>query len=273
MADIEKMVKQISGKIGAFKVDVAIILGSGWNECLKKVDVKYEINYSEVEGLPTCSVKGHNGKFVFATYNGVNIGVMQGRFHMYEGYTAYETTIGLQVLAGLGAKKCIITNASGSVNRRYKQGDVVVVSDVINLTCRNPLIGIKPTDENPIFIPMGNALNVEMQKIAIGEAKNLKIRHRSGVYAQVLGPNYETTSDIKMLRVLGADCVGMSTVQEIIMARYLKMDVLALAYISNLGQGLSKQVLSHSEVLNSAKFLAENCSDLILNILPKLKLG
>ncbi len=271
MENMDKIVGQIRNVVGDLKIEVAVILGSGWNECLKKVKILYEIPYTEIEGMPTCSVKGHKGKFVFCEFEGVKFGVMQGRFHMYEGYSAFETTMGLQVLSCLGAKTCLITNACGGVNLGYRQGDVVIVNDVINLTGRNALAGLKPTDEYPIFVSMGNALSGNLIEIAEKEAKKLKINHKLGVYAQVLGPTYETASEVRMLRTLGVDCVGMSTVQEVIMARYLKMDVLALAYISNLAEGMSKENLNHNEVLNSAKFLAENCSNLILNIISKLK--
>ncbi|MGN1227215.1 MAG: purine-nucleoside phosphorylase [Christensenellales bacterium] len=270
MIDLKNISAQIKEKIGDFKIDVALVLGSGWNDCLNKVQVIAEIDYSAINGMPVCSVKGHNGKFVFATYNGKNVGIMQGRFHMYEGYSAFESTVGLQVLVDLGASVCILTNAAGAVNVNYNVNDIVVLNDCINFTGRNPLVSLKATDEKPVFISMGDCFDKCLIDIATDVCKKSGINHNVGVYAQLLGPSYETSAEIRMLRTMGVDCVGMSTVQEVIMARYLGVRVLGLSYISNMAQGVSDETLNHNDVLENAKKFSVVASNLLLDIIDKI---
>lgn len=270
MKEIEVLTNNIKKQLGDFKIDIAIILGSGWNGCVSKVETYKEINYADIDGLPQCTVKGHKGKFIFGTLSGKNVGIMQGRFHLYEGYSAFETTIGLQLLNKLGATTCILTNASGGVNLNYKTNDIVIVNDVINLSGRNALVGLVPTEEKPVFISMGDCIDKSLQEKARLVCEKQGLNYQSGVYSQNLGPTYETSAEVRMLRNMGVDCVGMSTVQEVIMARYLKMKVLCLSYISNMAQGIKNEVLTHEEVLDNAKIFQGKGTNLLVEIVANI---
>lgn len=269
---VQGFLDQIKSKFGDVKVDVAIILGTGWGTCVSEMNIELEIPYAEIEGFPQCSVKGHESKFLFGKYKGKNIGVMQGRFHMYEGYTATETTYGVQVLIGLGAKVVILTNAAGGLRDYHRVNDVIIVKDIINFTGGNALVSIKPTEERPIFVPLSKCIDKELMGFAEDNCKKCGLNYHFGVYTQVLGPTFESDAEVNMFRTIGSDCVGMSTVQEAIMARYLGVRVVCLAYITDVAGADNMQTLTHEEVLASVATNTKKCGQVLLGIVDDVKL-
>jgi len=253
-----------------FKPSIGIILGSGWNDSLNYIQDKTSINYADIDGMPVCTVPGHSGKWVLGTYNGKNIVAMQGRFHLYEGYKAQEITLPIKVMKELGIETLIITNAAGGINTDYSTGDLVVLCDHINMTGTNPLIKDPTKKEQPEFIDMSNIYNKDLIKMCEDTCKKNKYTLHKGTYIQVLGPIYETPAEIKMYRTMGADIVGMSTVQESIMATSLGLKVLAISCISNMASGIAKEKICHKEVIEVANRNKEKLSNLILQLIDEI---
>lgn len=262
--------KQIKSIINDFVPEIGIILGSGWAEVIEEVDNKVIVPFKEITNMPTTSVKGHVGNFVFGLLGGKKVAIMQGRFHMYEGHSAFDSTISVQVLHQLGVKVLIVTNSAGGINDKYNISDIVVINDHINFTAKNPLIGIKPTTELPVFIDMLNAYDSDLVDIATSVCYDLGITNHKGVYAQLLGPNYETPAEIRMLRTMGADVVGMSTVQEVIMARYLGVRVLGISCVTNKGAGMEKVKLDHKDVLKVTQDNKKNFKNILKNVVKNI---
>lgn len=248
----EKIVKQIR-KYTTDEIEVGMILGSGWNVIVEQVENPIIIKYENLKGMPTCSVKGHGGNFVIGNLHGKKAIIMQGRFHLYEGYDSATVTLPVRVMKLLGVNLLVVTNAAGGCNADYKPGDIMIIDDHINMTGKNPLIGVKMTDEMPIFIDMSAAYDKELGDVIENVCKENGYGVQRGVYMQLLGPSYETASEVKMARTLGADAVGMSTVQEVILAKYLGMKVVGITCISNLATGISPTKLNHQEVLDVTK--------------------
>jgi purine-nucleoside phosphorylase len=244
----DEIISQIK-KITNFSPEIAIILGSGWGKIVDEVENPIVIDYSSLKGFPTCTVKGHNGKFIFGEIASKKVIIMQGRFHLYEGKSPSEVVSIVDIANKLGATKLILTNASGAVNLNYNVGDIMIIKDHINLTMQNPLTGIIATDENPIFIDLHKAYSDRLNKIVENICKNKDYTYHYGVYTQLLGPSYETKAEINFLRVIGTDAVGMSTVQETIYANYLKMEVCGIVCITNKTTNLESPI-SHKEVLD-----------------------
>jgi purine-nucleoside phosphorylase len=245
--DTNNIVLQIK-KITNFSPDIAIILGSGWGKIVDEVKDPIVIDYSSLKGFPTCTVKGHNGKFIFGEIANKKVIIMQGRFHLYEGKSPSEVVSIVDIANKLGAKKLILTNASGAVNLDYNVGDIMIIKDHINLTMQNPLVGIVATETNPIFIDLHKAYSDRLNKIVEDVCKNNGITYHNGTYTQLLGPSYETKAEINFLRIIGTDAVGMSTVQETIFANYLKMEVCGIVCITNKTTNVETPI-SHKEVL------------------------
>ena len=246
-------------KIGKKLIDncpaTLVMLGSGWNHALDLAKIETRVSYSELFGA-TATVPGHTGEAVIASLRGKRVLFMSGRFHLYEGYSAYEATMPIRVFARLGVKKVIITSASGALNPDYRVGDFVVLGDLLTLFLRsNPLVG-------PQFLDMSQVFDLEYQAVAKAGIAKLKMRMQSGVYAYVPGPHYETPSDKKALMSLGADCVGMSTVPEALMARQLGIRVLGLSLITNLA--FVKH--DHKEVMAAAQASAKKMGALIAEV-------
>ena len=249
MLQYEKIIKQLNNKLGGFKAEIGVILGSGWGEVttlLKNIKI---IKYEEITGMPKTTVKGHKGNFIFGEINGKKVAFIQGRFHLYEGYDISSVVMPVKILKSLGVKTLIITNSAGAVNEKYNVGDIVVVNDHINFTGKNPLIGLKPTETCPIFIDMCSPYNLKLSEKAYNICLKNNFPVHYGTYFQFMGPSYETPAEIKMARMLGGDLVGMSTAIETIMANYEKLCVVCISCICNKTAGMRKDELTHSEVL------------------------
>src|SRR5271165_6445843 len=230
---------------------VAVVLGSGLGAFADELADPIAIPYSEIPGWPTSTAAGHSGKLVFGKLGKLDVAVMAGRAHLYEGYSPAQVTMGVRVLHRLGARSVVFTNAAGGINLSYKQGALVLISDHINLQGSHPLIGPNDDAEGPRFPDMSEAYSARYRGIAREVAHQLKIQLDEGVYAALTGPSYETPAEIRYLRAIGADLVGMSTVPEVIVANYLGMRVLAISCVTNMAAGILPQKLDHKEVLEA----------------------
>jgi purine-nucleoside phosphorylase len=253
--------------------DVALVLGSGLGAFADTLAGAVGIPYADIPGMPVSAVPGHAGRLVIGAAEGLRCVVMQGRVHLYEGYDASEVVFGLRLMVGLGARVVIVTNAAGGVNPALEPGDLMLIEDHLNLTGRNPLVG--PNDETlgPRFPDMSEAYDPVLRRVARAVAAELGIPLRSGVYASVLGPSYETPAEIRMMQRLGADAVGMSTVLETIAARHAGARVLGISCITNKGAGLSRHVLSHAEVQQTADRVRDRFVGLLRGVLTAIARG
>ncbi len=258
----------IKQKIGEAP-EIAIILGSGLGSLADDITVtgKSFINYSEIPHFPVSTVVGHEGRFVYGELEGKKVIMMQGRFHFYEGYNMNSVTLPILVLNQLGVKKIIITNASGGVNTKFKPGDLMLLTDHINYSGANPLIGKNIEDIGPRFPDMSTTYNKEFMKIAKTAAQEINVEVVEGVYFMFTGPSFETPAEIKMARILGGDTVGTSTVPEAIVANYCGMKVLGISCITNMAAGILEQPLNHTEVLETANKVSNNFKSLVKKII------
>ena len=243
-----EIARQLEDKTGA-RPKVGVILGSGWGSAAEALEGKRIISYDSLEGMPQCNVKGHAGNFVFGKACGAEIVAVQGRFHLYEGHTPATAVLPVRILSELGVQTLVLTNAAGGINRAFAPGDLMLLSDHINMTGLNPLVGVRASEAYPIFVDMGQVYDAALRKRLEEHCGGLGIPCREGVYLQVLGPSYETPAEIRAFRTMGADAVGMSTVIEAICAKYLKMRLLGITCITNMATGVSNEVLSHKDVL------------------------
>lgn len=258
------------------KPDTAIILGSGLSGFENNFKNKREINYSDIPEFPVSTAPGHKGKLIlcecedeadnYDTSNddsGRYILIMSGRFHHYEGYSLQEITIPIRVMAILGIKRLIITNASGAVNENYKAGDLMLIEDHINLSGDNPLIGPNFDELGPRFPDMTYTYSPDLIKKIKEKADKKGILLRQGVYAFMTGPSYETPAEVRMIRTLGADCVGMSSVPEAIVARHSGMEIVGISCITNMASGILDKPLSGDEVIEAGKRAMLSFSEII----------
>jgi purine-nucleoside phosphorylase len=249
---------------------VAVILGSGLGAFADELSDATTIPYSEIPGFPQSTAIGHAGKLILGRVSGVPTAVMAGRFHLYEGYTAQQAALGVRVLRALGAKSLIVTNAAGGIGVHLLEGCLVLISDHINLQGANPLIGPNDDSLGPRFPDMTEAYSLRYREIAQAAAAELGISLREGVYAALPGPSYETPAEIRYLRTIGADLVGMSTVPEVIAANHMGMQVLGISCVTNLAAGMSGKKLHHEEVLAVGERVRGTLVHLLKDILPRL---
>ncbi len=235
-----------------FEPKVALVLGSGLGRFAEEIDVKARISYSEIEGFPTSTVPGHAGQFVFGFVEGVPVVCMQGRVHYYEGYPITDVVLPVRLMAKLGAKYLFLTNASGGINRDFKAGDFMMLTDHISLFAHNPLIGPNIDEIGTRFPDMSSVYDPILQDIIMSVADDFDIEIQKGVYAQVTGPSFESPAEIRMLSKLGVDAVGMSTVVEAIAANHMGMKICAISCVCNLAAGISETPLTHDEVQEAA---------------------
>ncbi len=212
---------------------VGIILGTGLGGLVKEINIKHQIDYSELPHFPLSTVESHQGKLIFGTINGQNVVAMQGRFHYYEGYTMQQITYPVRVMKFLGVTTLVVSNACGGMNPDYRKGDLMLMSDHINLLGDNPLIGKNEDDLGPRFPDMSEPYSPELIKLAEEVAKKNNIKVHKGIYVAVTGPNLETKAEYKFLRATGADVVGMSTIPENIVANHMGMKVLGMSIITD----------------------------------------
>ncbi len=247
----------ITSKMGSVP-EIGMILGSGLGVLGDEVENPVIIKYSDIPSFPRSTVEGHAGQMVIGTLEGKKVLVMQGRFHYYEGYTMDTVVFPVRVMKFLGIKKFLVTNASGGVNTSFNPGDLMVIRDHIKLGLDSPLRGANLDDFGPRFPDMSDGYTKSLRELAKKAGEDLGIPLREGVYALMGGPNYETPAEIRMLRTLGADAVGMSTVPEVLAAVHAGMDVLGISCITNMAAGVLDQPLNHEEVMETAARVREN---------------
>lgn len=232
---------------------IGLVLGSGLGAFAESLDGLTKIPYAELPHLPASNVVGHAGNFCFGTAGGVPVVCMQGRVHLYEGHSVEDVVQGARTMARLGAKAVLITNAAGGIHADWAPGELMVITDHLNLTGRSPLVGPNDDRLGPRFPDMTVAYDHAIRKCALDIGERLGIELRRGVYAGLLGPSYETPAEVRMLRELGADAVGMSTVLEVVALRHMGVRVGALSCITNQAAGISAEELNHAEVEQTAR--------------------
>ncbi|WP_347549775.1 purine-nucleoside phosphorylase [Pseudalkalibacillus hwajinpoensis] len=260
----------IEEKIGGLSPEIGLILGSGLGVLADEIKNPIRISYSDIPNFPVSTVEGHAGQFVFGELNGKMVAAMQGRFHFYEGYAMDKVTFPVRVMKELGIEKVIVTNAAGGVNKEFEPGDLMVIADHINNFGTNPLIGPNSNEFGPRFPDMSTTYSESLQTLAHETARDLGLKLQSGVYVGNTGPTYETPAEVRMLRALGGDAVGMSTVPEVIIARHAGMAVLGISCISNMAAGILDQPLHHDEVIETTEKVKANFLSLVKNIVSKM---
>jgi purine-nucleoside phosphorylase len=245
----------------AHRAETAIILGSGLNGIVADSAKEQIIPYSSFSDIPRPSVSGHAGRFVLGKIDDVRVIFAQGRVHLYEGYSAHEVTAIVRLLAQAGMKKLILTNAAGVLNPKFKPGEWMMITDHINLTGTSPLVG------SADFVDLTDAYSRRWREKFQEAARKIDMVLHEGVYAGVLGPQYETPAEVRMLQKLGADAIGMSTVLEVIQARALELEVAAFSCLTNLAAGISTERLSHEKVLETGKDAAADLARLLQSTL------
>ncbi|WP_027417368.1 purine-nucleoside phosphorylase [Aneurinibacillus terranovensis] len=268
-AQIKEVQAYIESKINE-KPEIGLILGSGLGVLGEEIENPTAIPYENIPHFPTSTVEGHKGQLIIGKLKGKTVVAMQGRFHFYEGYSLDLVTFPVRVMKAMGVKKIIVTNAAGGVNESFSPGDLMLIKDHINLTGHNPLIG--PNDESfgVRFPDMSDAYTPALREIARNVAEKNGIALKEGIYAGLTGPSYETPAEIRMLRILGGDAVGMSTVPEVIVARHAGMEILGISCISNMAAGILPQPLSHEEVMETAEKVKNTFLTLVKGIIEEM---
>ncbi|MAG57234.1 MAG: purine-nucleoside phosphorylase [Planctomycetes bacterium] len=258
---------------GAGRPDVALILGSGLGHIADRVENAIRVPASDMPGYPPSTVEGHEGVFVMGRIEGVSVAVLSGRIHGYEGHSPPVLGIPARILCALGPKTLMLTNAAGGIVEDFRPGDLMLISDHLNLTTRSPLQGVNVDEWGPRFPDMTEVYSADLRAQARTEAATLGLGLREGVYAWVPGPQYETPAEIRMLRTLGADAVGMSTVPEATIASHMGLSVLAVSVISNQAAGMSGKRLSHDEVLAACATAGQKLGELLVRLVASFRTG
>ncbi|RSL32030.1 purine-nucleoside phosphorylase [Salibacterium salarium] len=252
---------------------IGLILGSGLGVLAEDLEDAVKVPYEDIPGFPVSTVAGHAGQLVVGTLNETPVIAMQGRFHYYEGYSLQEVTFPVRVMRLLGVETLLVTNAAGSVNTSFSPGNLMLIKDHLNLLGDNPLIGKNDESLGPRFPDMSTAYSAALMDIAKNAAASLNISLQEGVYAANTGPCYETPAEVNMIRTLGADAVGMSTVPEVITAVHAGMNVLGVSCLSNMAAGILDQPLSHSEVIETTEKVKEDFLSLMKEIIHQIGKG
>ncbi len=270
LKQMQAAVSDIHKAFGDRLPETCVVLGSGFGKLTDQLTDIRELPYSEISGFPISTVPGHSGKLIHGCLNGMPILVFSGRFHFYEGYSMEQIAFPVRVMRMLGVNNYLVTNASGGINESYKAGDLVLITDHIKFFDDSPLRG-KNIDELGVRFPdMTHVYHPELMEIARTTARELKIGLKEGVYSFMSGPSFETPAEIRALRILGADLVGMSTVPETICANHMKMRVLGISCVSNLAAGILDQPLTHEEVIEAGEKASQQAVALLAGILQKL---
>lgn len=243
--------------------EIGIILGSGLGNLAEEIKNKITLPYEKIPNFPATTVSGHQGQLIIGELEGKHVIVMQGRFHFYEGYSIEEVVYPVRVMGQLGVKNLIISNAAGGINLDFNPGDLMVIEDHINLLGQNPLRGPNLDQYGDRFPDMSEAYPLKLRELAFSTAKELAIDVKKGVYASISGPSYETPAEIKYLRIIGADAVGMSTVPEAIIANHMGINVLGISCITNMAAGILQTKLNHAEVVETAERVKDKFINLV----------
>ena len=249
---------------------IALVLGSGLGAFADESAAATRIPYGKIPGFSKPTAEGHAGQLVIGKVNEVPVAIMQGRVHFYEGYSAQEAVYPVRVLRQMGIQSVILTNAAGAINVRFKPGDLVVIRDHISLHCINPLIGPNDDRFGTRFQDMSEAYFKRYREIALAEGKKLGMDLKEGVYVAVTGPSYETPAEIRYLRTMGADLVGMSTVPEVIVANQMGIRVLGISCITNMAAGILDQPLTHAEVMETGERVKTQFVTLLRSVIPRI---
>ena len=249
---------------------IALVLGSGLGGFADEFDEAVGISYEEIPGFKTSTAQGHAGRLVIGKVDEVPVVAMQGRVHYYEGYSLEEVTFPVRTFKLLGVKTLILTNASGGINVELSQGTLMVISDHLNMVGDNPLRGANDERFGPRFPDMSAVYAPELQALVVEEAKEIGVVVRRGIYGALSGPNYETPAEIHLLRNLGADAVGMSTVPEAIVARHMGLEVLGISCITNMAAGIGDQPINHEEVMATGDRVRETFAKLLRRVVSRI---
>ena len=262
----------VRGK-SSIQPQAGIILGSGLGNVVDAIEIDASIPYGEIPGARASTVVGHPGRMLLGRAKGVDVAVMQGRVHFYEGYEMDEVMFLSRVLGRLGIRKLIVTNAAGGVNTSYQAGDLMLISDHINFMGVNPLRGPNVEALGVRFPDMSEAYPESLRNLAKEVAVSMNLKVQEGVYLALSGPTYETPAEIRAFRVLGADAVGMSTVPEVIAMSHMQIPVLGISCITNMAAGILKQKLTHTEVMETTARVQKEFTKLVLGVLEKFGQG
>jgi len=253
-----------------FQPEIAVVLGSGLGDFANEIRIADTISYTDIEGFPVSTVKGHAGKFVFGYVEETPVVIMQGRVHYYEGYEMSDVVLPTRLMGMMGAKKILLTNAAGGCNPEFKPGDLMIISDHITTGVPSPLIGKNIEELGTRFPDMSEVYSVRLQSVIRKCAAQCKIDIKEGVYVQFTVPNYETPAEIRLARTWGGDAVGMSTACEAMAARHMGLEVCGISCITNMAAGLSKQELDHKEVQETADRVAKSFKELVTMVVTSM---
>jgi len=264
---VQETVSYIKAKTNDFLPEFGVILGSGLGDFSKDITVEFTLPYKEIPNFPVSTVVGHKGALLFGTIGEKKVIAMQGRFHFYEGYTMQEVTFPVRVMKFLGLEKLIVSNASGGVNPSYHIGDIVIITDHINMMPEHPLRGQNDERFGPRFVNMSEPYSKKMIAKAKEIALDLAIDIKEGVYLGLQGPTFETLGEYRMVKAMGGDCVGMSTVPEVIVAKHMNMDCFGVSVITDMGDAENIEDVNHEEVLEAAKKAEPHVRNLIKKLI------
>lgn len=265
-----KKAKEYILNIDDSKIDIAIILGTGLGSIAKDIENAKVIKYSDIPGFPVSTVAGHAGELIIGDLMGKKVLALNGRFHYYEGYSMETVTFPVRVLYSMGIKNLLVSNAAGGMNPNFKAGDLMIITDHINMMGTNPLIGKNYDEFGPRFPDMSQAYNRELIELAEKCAKNLNIDVQKGVYLAVSGPTYETVSELRMFRLMGGDAVGMSTIPEVIVANHMSMKVVGISCITDMAIPDCLEPLDHDRVVETANKAMIKFVALVKNIVKEI---
>lgn len=263
---VQQTVEYIKNKTG-FTPEYGVILGSGLGSFTDDIQIEFTLPYNEIPNFPVSTVEGHKGALVFGTIGDKKVVAMQGRFHYYEGYDMKQVTFPVRVMKYIGVTKLIVSNASGGVNSNYKVGSIVLIKDHINMLPEHPLRGKNDERFGPRFVNMSEPYSQKMIAKAKELAKELNIEVQDGVYLGLQGPTFETLSEYRMVKALGGDCVGMSTVPEVIVARHMELETFGLSVITDMGNEEAIETITHEEVLEAAREAEPHVRQLIKQLI------
>lgn len=263
---IMESVEFVKSKVG-ITPKVGIILGSGLGDLAEEIEDRVNVKYEDIPNMPRSTVAGHAGQFVFGKLKGKDVVMMQGRIHFYEGHPMEVLALPIHIMKYMGVEQLIVTNAAGGVNTEFTPGDLMIISDHINFAFSNPLIGKNDDKIGPRFPDMSNPYDKDLIELAEKVGESLNIELKKGVYLMMTGPTYETPAEIKMVRILGGDAVGMSTVPDVITAKHCGLKVLGISCITNMAAGILDQPLCHSEVIETSTRVKSTFTALVKEII------
>lgn len=252
-----------------FNPEYGVILGSGLGSFTEDIQIQCTLNYADIPNFPISTVEGHKGALVFGTINSKKVVAMQGRFHYYEGYDMKQVTFPVRVMKMMGISKLIVSNAAGGVNPDYKVGSIVLIKDHINMMPEHPLRGHNESKFGPRFVNMSEPYSRKMISKAKQIAAELEIPVKDGVYLALQGPTFETLAEYRMVKAIGADCVGMSTVPEVIVARHMELETFGISVITDMGDEASIDTITHNEVLEAANAAEPKVRQLIKELITQ----